>query len=218
MRLPIVAGPLRGRWWLPQSRGKMLRILWGTYEREQSRIFQEHVPAGATVLDIGAHVGYYTLLSSVLVGMNGHVCAFEPNPANHAFLQRHVALNHLDNVTVENAAVSDRNGTGSFAFGTGSGTGRLSAAGALRVRTVRLDDFCRERALQPGFLKIDVEGAELAVLRGAGDVVRSRPVIFLSTHGPQVHMECLAWLRQRGYTLQPIDGADLDSASEVLCT
>jgi FkbM family methyltransferase len=219
MRLPIVAGPLRGRWWLPQSRGKILRIIGGTYEPEQTRLFQQLIPAGATVFDIGAHIGYYTVLSSVLAGGSGRVWAFEPNPVNHAFLRRHVGLNHLDNVVVENAAVSDRNGTASFAFGTGSGTGRLAADGPLEVRTIRLDDFCREHDVRPGFMKIDVEGAELTVLRGAGEIIRlHHPVIFLSTHGAQIHSECLAWLRERGYTLRPVAGTDLASASEVLCT
>jgi FkbM family methyltransferase len=218
MRLPILAGPLRGRWWLPQSRGKILRILCGTYEPEQTRLFRDYIPAGATVFDVGAHVGYYTLLSSVLAGNNGRVWAFEPNPANHGFLRRHVALNHCDNVSIENAAVSDRSGTASFAFGTGSGTGHLAADGALQVRTLRLDDFCREHDVRPGFVKIDVEGAEMAVLRGAEDVVRSRPVIFLSTHGPGIHRECIDWLRERGYSLKPVDASELDAASEILCT
>jgi FkbM family methyltransferase len=219
LRLPIVAGPLLGRWWLPQSRGKILRILGGTYEPEQTRLFQKHVTQGATVLDVGAHVGYYTLLASVLVGPNGRVCAFEPNPENHGFLCKHVLLNELTNVTMENAAVSNSNGTASFAFGTGSGTGRLAEHGVLDVRTVRLDDFCRERKVEPDFLKIDVEGAELDVLRGADEVIRSHhPVIFLSTHGEDVHGECLVWLGDRGYTLLPVAGTDLDSATEILCT
>ncbi|HEX2166776.1 MAG TPA: FkbM family methyltransferase [Longimicrobiales bacterium] len=219
MRLPIIAGPLRGRWWLPQSRGKILRILGGSYEPEQTQLFQQQIPAGATVFDVGAHVGYYTLLSAVLTGPRGRVFAFEPNPVNHTFLQRHVTLNRLANVTVENAAVSDRNGTAAFAFGTGSGTGRLDAGGKLEVRTLRLDDFCRAQDVRPGFIKIDVEGAELHVLRGAAENIEAHhPVIFLSTHGPQVHSECLAWLRERNYALHPIAGADLQTASEVLCT
>jgi FkbM family methyltransferase len=219
MRLPIVAGPLRGRWWLPQSRGKILRILGGSYEPDQTRLFQQHIPSGATVFDVGAHVGYYTVLSAVLTGPRGRVCAFEPNPANHAFLQRHVALNRLDNVAIENAAVSDRNGTAAFSFGTGSGTGRLNNSGTLQVRTLRLDDFCADHDLRPGFMKIDVEGAELDVLRGAADTVREcHPVIFLSTHGAQVHADCLGWLSERRYSLEPVSGSDLATATEVLCT
>ena len=219
MKLPIVAGPLLGRWWLPQSRGKILRILGGTYEPAQTRLFQSRITAGATVLDVGANAGYYTMLASMLVGPKGRVWAFEPHPENHEFLSRHVRLNDLTNVTVENAAVSNSNGTASFDFGTGSGTGRLAEHGVLDVRTVRLDEFCRERKLEPGFVKIDVEGAELEVLRGADEIIRSHhPVIFLSTHGAEVHSECLAWLSERSYTVQPMADGDVQSASELLCT
>ena len=217
MKLPIVAGRLRGRWWLPARRGKVLRILGGTYEREQTRLFQRHLRPGGTVLDVGAHVGYYTLLSSVLVGDAGRVHAFEPNPANAEFLLRHVQINRRANVRVEQAAVSDRAGTARFEFGTGSGTGHLAEAGALEVRTVRLDDHCAEHGLAPSAVKIDVEGAELSVLEGGRDTLaRHRPVIFLSTHGAEVHRASLEVLRGLGYALSPILGGDLDTTAEVL--
>jgi FkbM family methyltransferase len=145
------------------------------------------------------------------------VHAFEPNPANADFLRRHVRINRLSNVRVEQAAVADRAGTARFDFGTGSGTGRLADAGALEVRTVRLDDYCAEHGLAPSAMKIDVEGAELSVLEGGRDTLaRHRPVIFLSTHGPEVHHASLQVLRGLGYTLSPILGSDLDATSEVL--
>lgn len=219
MRLPIIAGRLRGRWWLPGSRGKILRILNGTYEREQTRLFEQHVRPGATVLDVGAHVGYYTLLSAVLAGPSGRVHAFEPNPKNADFLRRHVRINRLDSVRVEQAAVSDREGTARFDFGTGSGTGHLADAGALEVRTLRLDDYCAQHALAPAAVKIDVEGAEMSVLQGARETLaRHRPVIFLSTHGPEVHRASLAYLRELGYHVAPILGGDVEATTEVLAT
>lgn len=219
MRLPIIAGRLRGRWWLPASRGKILRILNGTYEREQTRLFEQHVRPGATVLDVGAHVGYYTLLSAVLAGPSGRVHAFEPNPKNADFLRRHVRINRLDTVRVEQAAVSDHEGTARFDFGTGSGTGHLADRGALEVRTLRLDDYCAQHALAPAAIKIDVEGAEMSVLQGARETLaRHRPVIFLSTHGPEVHRASLAFLRELGYRVSPILGGDVEATTEVLAT
>jgi FkbM family methyltransferase len=217
VKLPIVAGPLRGRWWLPASRGKLLRILGGSYEPEQTALFERWIGAGSTVLDVGAHVGYYTVLASVLAGPRGRVLAFEPNPRNHGFLARHVAINRCANVELVQAAVSDTAGTARFDFGTGSGTGHLAPGGALEVRTVRLDEVCRERGITPAAVKIDVEGAELQVLRGAEQTLgAARPVVFLSTHGAAVHAECLAWLGARGYALSPILGDDLRAATEVL--
>ena len=217
MRLPITAGLLRGRYWLPASRGKLLRILGGTYEREQTQLFDAHISPGATVLDVGAHVGYYTMLSAVLAGPTGRVVAFEPNPTNARFLHRHIEINGLANVESDEAAVSDRAGTGRFDFGSGSGTGSLSASGAIEVSTVTLDEVCAERALTPSAVKIDVEGAEVSVLRGGlGMLRRALPVIFLSTHGAEPHRESLDLLRGLGYALSPILGSDLDSTSEVL--
>ena len=218
MRLPILAGPLRGRWWLPASGGKVLRILGGSYEREQTALFREHVRPGATVLDVGAHVGYYTLLAAVLSAPGGRVAAFEPNPRNFDFLRRHLSLNGCDGVQAVPAAVSDRQGTARFDFGTGTGTGHLAEAGSLEVQTLRLDDYCAEHALHPTAVKVDVEGEELRVLRGGEQtLLRDRPVLFLSTHGPEVHAACVAWLGERGYRLRPILGDAVDTASELLC-
>jgi FkbM family methyltransferase len=219
VKLPIAAGRLRGKWWLLRSRGKLLRILGGTYEAEQTRLFARTVRPGSTVLDVGAHVGYYTLLSSVLAGDSGSVWAFEPNPRNCAFLREHARINRCGNVRVAQVAVSDAEGHVRFARGSGSGTGHLSEGGALQVRTVRLDDFCRERGIHPDAIKVDVEGAEMSVLEGARETLRSaRPTVFLSTHGVEVHRRCLDWMRDAGYLLQPILGEDIGSSSEVVCT
>ncbi|CAA9362849.1 MAG: hypothetical protein AVDCRST_MAG68-4595 [uncultured Gemmatimonadetes bacterium] len=214
-----MGGRLRGRWWLPASRGKILRILGGSYEPEQTRLFQEHVRPGDTVLDVGAHVGYYTVLSAVLAGERGAVWAFEPNPANARFLRRHAEINGLGQVRVTEAAVSDANGTARFGFGRGSGTGRLAAGGEVEVRTLRLDDFCAGHGIAPAAVKIDVEGAEDAVLEGAREVLaRHRPIVFLSTHGEEVHRACLAFMEGAGYACAPILGDDVHTTSELFCT
>ena len=214
-----MGGRLRGRWWLPASRGKILRILGGSYEPEQTKLFERHVRPGDTVLDVGAHVGYYTVLSAVLAGERGAVWAFEPNPANARFLRRHAEINGLAGVRVTQAAVSDANGTARFGFGRGSGTGHLAADGEVEVRTLRLDDFCAEHGIAPAAIKIDVEGAERAVLEGArGVLARHRPVVFLSTHGDEVHRACLAFMETAGYACAPILGDDVRTTSELLCT
>ena len=216
--LPILRGSLRGRLWLPASRGKVLRILLGTYEAEQTALFFDTVRPGWTVLDVGAHAGYYALLASDRVGPQGRVAAFEAHPRNAAFLREHVRLNRLANVQVVEAAVARAPGRARFGGGTGTGTGRLDPRGDFEVEAVSLDAFCAGPDKGPDAVKLDVEGAELDVLEGSRQVLRgARPALFLSTHGPEVHRKCLDFLRPFGYAFRPMAGQDLETATEVLC-
>lgn len=178
----------------------------------------QHLRPGDTVFDVGAHTGYYSLLASTLVDGEGRVWAFEPDPRNARYLRDNVDANGRANVRVTEAAVSDERGTARFGAGTGTGTGRLTEGGDIEVRTLTLDGFCRRRQLVPSAVKIDVEGAEDRVLRGAADTLRTaRPVIFLSTHGPEVREACLALLESAGYRVEPIDGDGTGDAAELLC-
>lgn len=217
MRLPIARGPLRGARWLLASRGKTLRVLLGSYEPEQTALFVRHVRPGDTFLDVGAHVGFYTLLGARLVGPDGHVRAFEPDPTNAHHLREHVRINRLPNVHVEEAAVAASEGTAHFGGGSGSGTGRLTGTGEVAVRTVALDAVCARHGLEPSAIKIDVEGAEVHVIEGGTEMIRrARPVIFLSTHGPEVHEQSVGMLRDLGYDFTPVLGGSVESSSELL--
>lgn len=233
LAIPILRGRLRGTRWLPASGGKLLRVMMGTYEKEQAALFESLIHPGDVVFDVGAHVGYYTLLAVALAGRRGRVFAFEPEPANFTFLKKHVTLNGHANITVVNAAVGDRRGDVLFEYGTGSGTGHVASGDAaepspslgartphepLLVAMLTLDGFARENATQCQAIKIDVEGAELAVLKGAQTLLRdAKPIIFLSTHGAELHRDCLEFLRAFGYTFEPIVGSDVDNTTEVLC-
>ena len=215
--LPVVRGALSGVRWSTRSGGKLLRVLLGTYEKEQTEAFERLVKPGHVLFDVGAHVGYYSLLSSRLVGAQGRVVAFEAMPRNARFLRHHLSANRCANVEVIEGAVSDHPGTARFARGTGSGTGRLADVGEIEVRTMTLDDVAKERGLVPDFLKIDVEGAEERVLDGAKQILEGRkPTLFLSTHGADIHARCCARLSALGYTLSPIFGGSLEAATEVL--
>jgi FkbM family methyltransferase len=219
VRVPILAGPLRGRWWLARSRGKIVRVVTGSYEREQTRLMVSMVTAGDAVLDVGAHTGYYTVLASLLVGRAGRVHAFEPDPRNAGFLRRHVRLNRCDNTVVEEVAVASRAGARRFGGGSGSGTARLRPDGALEVPVVALDEYCQRHAIHPTLIKVDVEGGEAEVLRGAAEVLRrDRPTVLLSTHGPEAHAECLSLLSDLGYGAEAVGGGEVATADELLCT
>jgi FkbM family methyltransferase len=217
--VPLLVGPIRGYWWQVASGGKLVRLLMGSYEREQSSLFLRHIRPGQQVLDIGAAAGYYTLLAARLVGPAGSVVAFEPHPNNLRYLRGHVRQNRLKQVRVLDLAIADQHGTAHFGGGSGTGTSRLQEQGEFEVAVRRLDDLAEEHGLAPQHIKIDVEGAELEVLRGGEQLIRKhRPTIFLSTHGPEVHAACCGLLEKWGYRLAPIVGCNIDDASEVHCT
>lgn len=152
---------------------------------------QENIGKGSTVFDVGAHLGEWTLLFSHLVGEEGKVVAFEPDPVARASLKRNIAMNGASNVTVEDKCVSDRTGKallGAERFGSGlSSIVHHEGGGALRnqveVDSTTLDEYCEGRGLSPDWVKIDAEGAEPLIVRGMQRLIESRhPQTILEFH------------------------------------
>ena len=151
----------------------------GYYELRESRLVRALLRPGDTFIDAGANLGWFTLLASRAVGPTGRVVAFEPSRRIFDHLERHVALNALANVRLEPAALSDENGVATLSgiSEQNAGLGSIlppaagsppGASAAETVKTVRLDDYLAEHDLgRIRLMKIDVEGAELKVLRGA---------------------------------------------------
>ncbi len=199
--LPILRGPLKGRRWLLATR---INFFLGTYEPEQTEAFVQAVRPGAVVYDVGAHYGYYSLLASKLAGEAGRVIALEPSPRNLDVLRRHIRLNHLQNITVLETALSDHAGEAKFDNTAGSGVGHLSDQGRVTVKLTTLDALSKDFP-PPDVMKIDVEGAEEAVLAGGRETLETaRPTIFLSTHGATLEENCSRVLREMGYTLRQL--------------
>jgi FkbM family methyltransferase len=153
--------------------------------------FRGAVSPGATALDVGANVGAYTLLLARWVGETGAVFAFEPSPAVFAGLTRHIQLNDVTAIVRPvQSAVADVIGTLPFTADTTPGEGRLVAAGGesgatIRVPVTTIDEFCAREGIEPTFIKVDVEGAELDVLCGARDTIartRGRLALFVEFH------------------------------------
>jgi FkbM family methyltransferase len=204
--MPILQGRMRGYRWIVGSSDHGCWL--GSYELEERKVFEGWVNPGSVVFDIGAHVGYYTLLASILVGAEGDVHAFEPLPQNLPFLYRHIEINRLKNVLVHEVAVSDRDGEAYFKVGSSRSTGQVSNSGEVEVQLISLDSRVKAGELPvPGYIKIDVEGAELAVLAGARALLTDhKPTLFLETHSAELHASCIELLSGIGYTLQPVVG------------
>ncbi|MGQ0570071.1 MAG: FkbM family methyltransferase [Armatimonadota bacterium] len=214
--VPIMQGKLKGRKWIVGSGNHGYWL--GSYEFHKRSVFERTVNEGTVVFDIGTHVGFYTLLASVLVGPSGKVFAFEPLPSNLRYLKEHLRWNSIENVTVLEAAVLDRSGEALFDEGPNSSMGRISPSGKVKVKTVALDELVGRGELPlPDYIKMDIEGAEMLALSGAKSVLaKSRPTLFLATHGMEIHQECCGFLQSLDYQLQAIDGMSLEQCSELL--
>lgn len=212
--LPVLQGPGRGLRWIV---GSATHGCWlGSYEAEPTARFAESLEPGGVFYDIGAHVGWYTLIGSRIVGPEGTVIAFEPLAENLRHLRRHLTLNDVNNVDVRPVAVTDSNGQVPFRRGRGSFQGRISEEGRSHVMVdgVRLDSLFRRGEIPPpDLMKIDVEGAEVSVLRGSEELLRStRPIVLLSTHGPDLRSEAETLLRHHGYELWPVEASTAEAA------
>src|ERR1051326_549775 len=174
--VPILRGKLKGRRWIA---GSGIHRCWlGFYEQRKQELISKAVQPNTVFYDVGANVGFYTLLSSVLVG-GGKVFAFEPLLRNLGYLKRHIALNQIHNVEVLELAIADENGTASFEIEPTGSMGSFSSGGQVRVQTASLDSLLAQgKILPPDYIKMDIEGAELLALRGAEHCIRQyRPEI-----------------------------------------
>jgi FkbM family methyltransferase len=216
MVMPILQGQLHGKKWVV---GAGEHGYWlGSYEMRKRIAFEGEIQSQMVVYDIGANVGFYSLLAAHLTGPEGKVYAFEPLHRNVEFIRRHAALNRCENIEVFEAAVSDRAGEAFFDPGVSIATGHLSENGTISVRQVCLDDLLAEGSIAPpNALKVDVEGAEYAVFQGAKKTIEAhRPLIFLDTHGRDVHALTIELLAGYGYHFETLDGRPLPDAKELI--
>lgn len=227
---PILTGPLKRKRFIlgaAAGEGGGARVYFNRIEPEQTRAFVDSVRAGQTVFDIGANVGYYTLLGSTLVGAEGMVIAFEPVVRNLFYLYRHIALNKVVNVIIIPAACSDHCSIANFSLGDNCAVGHLEQEPARRrynpkniavVPTITVDEVVKFTNISPDVLKIDVEGAELLVLQGARDTLtKTKPIVFLSVHSSDLRSACLNFLIEMGYAFQLLNGGE-HGAGELLAT
>jgi len=145
----------------------------------EMRFIRDHIlQEGDVVLECGAHHGYTTILFANWVGDKGKVVAFEAAPGSADILQANIELNNLKNVIVEKKAVSSREGS---VFITDESNCEVISgkSGQAPVEATYLDKY---RHLTPTFLKIDVEGFEVEVLKGAKEILKSSPKLAIEVH------------------------------------
>ena len=156
----------------------------GSMEYSSQHLLTSVLRPGMVAFDIGANVGFYSVLMAHLVGPTGRVICFEPLPANARQLAHNAALNSFRQIEICVAAVGAAEGEADFDVARALLPGAYAEGEKIRVPVRALDEWvAKDRGLPPAFIKMDVEGAEVAVLDGARDVLRSsRPVVLVELH------------------------------------
>lgn len=160
----------------------------GTWEPDVINFIETHLRAGQTFVDVGAWIGLYSLLSSLLVGEKGKVYAFEPEPTSRRFLEKNLKANRANNVTVLPYALSSTGGNRLMDHKPGSSLARVYSndecrlEDAVSVEVMTLDDFFRHHEV-PDMIKIDVEGHENEVLKGGLEILRNpKTTVIIELH------------------------------------
>lgn len=199
VRVPILSGVNRGRWWSLISAGSGYAS--GRRASAQLELLAALVRPGDVMWDVGAHHGYVTLCASRRVGPHGAVHAFEPSRLNRGLLERHIRWNHLDNVVVHPFALSDTNGESHFG---GAGTSKMfSLGGGTEVVQVRTAASLvgQGACAAPTFMKVDVEGAEGDAVAGALAVLPRSARLLIAMHGREADAHCTTLLRAAGFEM-----------------
>jgi len=185
--LPGVPFPIRlpfGAWWIARDDYLGSTLTYDGFERAERAFVQRFLKPGMTVIDIGAHHGFYALLMSKCVRRSGRVFAFEPSPRERRALYLHLALNLGTNVTVVRGGLGQEDGYADLYVAAREYAGHNSLrppdtpqlAARQRVHIWRLDSWLSaNRVDRIDFIKLDAEGAERDILQGAMQLLTSRP-------------------------------------------
>lgn len=209
MKVPTSVGT--GIWMFLDARYEM-GYRTGVYESTVQKVLVEHLHSGHIFYEVGAHVGFFSLLAAGLVGESGEVVSFEPDPVNVVLIQEHFRRNLLTQARVVPMAVWSK--TGSVRFTRGSELSSLNAGGVLEsspwgfdtdvieVNAIALDDYVQGHRA-PSLVKIDVEGAELHVLNGARELLSHyKPFVLCEVHSPELASQVEDWLTENRYAVE----------------
>ncbi len=188
------------------------------YEPFETEIVKEKIKKGDVVLDIGANIGYYTLIFARIVGENGKVFAFEPDPTNFSLLKKNVEINGYKNVELMQKAVSNktekiklylsRDNSGDHRI-YDSSDGRQS----IEIESIRLDDYFKDYNGAINFIKMDIQGAEGGVVQGMSNLLGKQKNITIITEFWPIGLkrfgvepdECLNLLLNSGFKLYELN-------------
>jgi FkbM family methyltransferase len=180
----------------------------GLYEPHLQHFLLKNLRTGSIFYDVGAHIGFFSLFASKMVGEQGCVYAFEPFLPNREKIEKAIAENEAWNIELCSSAVCETRGTRQLVFGSSTSTPSLipgTGDRAMQVDTTTLDEFVKENH-EPTLVKIDVEGAELLVLEGgqgllSGDLA---PTLIIEVHSAENDILVKGKLRGLGYHISDL--------------
>jgi FkbM family methyltransferase len=183
----------------------------GKYEAPIQKTLSKYLQTGGVFYDVGAHIGILSMFAAQLVGKQGAVFAFEPDPQNAKRIDEHVSRNMLGQLQVVPYAVWSSPGCLQFARASAHSSrnqgavvtdSRANGENTIEVEAIALDDFAK-RHLSPTLIKVDVEGAEIDVLRGSEEIfAQTRPVLICEVHHGKAAQEVTQWLSEKGYAFE----------------
>lgn len=174
----------------PQARGtaKAYFIFRDLFNRNEIELIRNHICNGGVFIDVGANLGFYTIMGSVFSGEKGLVIAFEPAYETFQYLEKNKSINHLRNVRVFNCGLADREMTSKLWHHPDPSRFSLGATGSDDYEDVRIKTLDQviidEGLVRVDVIKIDVEGYEELVLKGAKDTIQSFTPIILFENNP----------------------------------
>jgi FkbM family methyltransferase len=224
VEVPVAAGALEGvKLWLDLQTEKDYWL--GTYEMELQQAVADKIQKGWVVYDVGANIGYVSLVYARAVGADGKVFAFEALPANVQRLQRNLELNpSFTNVEVLPAAVVDAARPVTFLVGPSNGMGKVEGSAGredvtyaqeISVPGISLDEFAfvQEHPF-PQAVKIDIEGGEVMALPGMSRLLQeARPILFMELHGEIAARAAWQALNPLGYRIYQMAREEIEVTS-----
>ena len=191
----------------------------GIHEKILTNLIKKEIHSGDVVLDIGAHIGYYTLQFANLVGSTGKVYAFEPEPKNFELLKKNVQINKHDNVVLIQKIVSDKDGIVEFFISKFDSIGNKlfksnEAGSSIKIESTTLDEYFKDLKKKIDFIKMDIQGGEGKAILGMKNLLKENknlkivqewwPDGLKQNHtNPEDHLK---FLRHMGYKFYEIDG------------
>ena len=214
--ITIPFGPLSKFKWVCNQDHQFWMPL-GVYEKETTHWLMNKIKPGNVFFDIGSNAGYFSLLGSKCVGELGKVISFEPIKSNCNTIKAHLVANKLNNVIIENLAVSKDTGKCSFKIENNNANTHMESItlnhqvsnhiSTIEVGTICLDDYITSTGIAPDVIKVDVEGAEKLVLEGSAKFLKDFDADWIiSTHSEDLYKKCEYIMKKNGYEVNSLFG------------